>query len=90
MSNDNRSTYELRDDILKLLSNAELAKVSTAEIAPSLADGDEYVDLEKLDEGVSRADGEPVPVGRVLTRNSVTAATWSHILSELTKRGFAS
>jgi hypothetical protein len=86
MTSDNRAEYELRESILKLLSDAEIAKVSTAETAPVLAEGDEYLDLEKLGEGVSRADGDPVPIGRVLPRAAVRPATWSEIMSELAKK----
>jgi len=85
MTRDKRGEYELREAILKLLTNEEIAKVSTAETAPVLAEGDEYVDLEKLGEGVSRADGDPVPTGRVLPRAAVRPATWSEIMSELAK-----
>lgn len=85
MTSDNRADYKLRDSILKLLTDDEVAKVSTAETAPALAEGAEYLNLEKLDEGVSRADGESVPIGRVLPRAAVPAATWSKILSELAK-----
>ena len=55
MKNDERTAYVTRDTILKLLSDDEVAKVSTAETASRLADGDEYLDLEHLDKGVRRA-----------------------------------
>ena len=83
MTIDTRTTLELRDSILKLLSNAELAKVSTTEGVPHLNDGDEYVDLEKLAQGVSTADGDPVPMGRVLARVDVSPETWTEILNKL-------
>lgn len=85
MTSDKRAAYELREAILKLLTDEEVAKVSTAEAAAKLAEGDEYVDLEKLDEGVCRVDGDPVPTGRLLPRGAVRPATWSEILSELAK-----
>ena len=85
MTRDKRSEYELRESILKLLSDAEIAKVSTSESAPVLAEGDEYLDLEKLGDGVSKADGDPVPTGRVLMRAAVRPATWKEIMSELAK-----
>jgi hypothetical protein len=83
MTLDTRSTLELRDSILKLLSDAEIAKVSTAEAAPSLADGDEYIDLERLAEGVSTVDGDPIPSGRILARVEVNPETWTEILNKL-------
>ena len=85
MTNDKRTDYALRESILKLLTDEEIATVSTAETAPALAEGAEYLNLEKLGEGVSRADGESVPIGNVLPRAAVAAATWSEIMSVLAK-----
>jgi hypothetical protein len=75
--------YEVRNNILKLLSDAELARVSTAETATRLADGDEYLDLDNLDEGVQRAAGTAVPIARVLSKGAVLGDTWNTILSML-------
>ena len=83
MTNDDRAAYVTRDTILKLLSDEEVARVSTAETAPRLANGDEYLDLERLDQGVRRADGTAPPMGRVLPRKAVHADTWSRILAQL-------
>jgi hypothetical protein len=83
MNTDKRTAYVTRDSILKLLSDDEVARVSTAETAIRLADGDEYLDLEKLDLGVRHASGPPTPMGRVLPRKSVQAQTWSKILTHL-------
>jgi hypothetical protein len=85
MAADKRTPYELREAILKLLSDDEIAKVSTEEGERRLPEGDEYVDLDKLDEGVSTADGEPVAIGRVLARVDVRPDTWSEILAKLKK-----
>jgi hypothetical protein len=84
MKNLIQSEYATRDGILKLLSDAEIAKLSTAEMAASLAAGDEYLDLERLGQGVQRANGKPTPMGRVLPRKSIQAVTWSSILAQLT------
>ena len=51
-----RAAYVSRDALLELLSDEEIAKVSTAEAASGLSQGDEYVDLEHLDQGVRRSD----------------------------------
>jgi hypothetical protein len=83
MKPNQRIDYETRDRILKLLSDDEVASVSTAETAAKLEDGDEYVDLEELAEGVQRAPGTGTPMGRVLPRNAVQEKTWSKILMEL-------
>ena len=62
-----------------------MARVSTAETAARLMDGDEYLDLEKLDKGVHHASGgaDATPMGRVLPRKAVGAQTWSKILTHL-------
>ena len=83
MKNDERAAYVTRDTILKMLSDDEMARVSTAETAPKLADGDEYLDLEHLDLGVQRAGGAATPMGHVLPRHAVHANTWTKILAQL-------
>jgi len=85
MTSDTRAEYQLRQTILELLTDEEVAKVSTAETATALAEGAEYVNLERLAEGVSRADGEATPPGRVLTRAAVMPDTWNKILTALAK-----
>jgi len=80
MTNDNRTAYVTRESVLKLLSDDEVAKVSTAETAARLPDGDEYLDLEHLDKGVQRAGGSATPMGHVLPKKAVHADTWSKIV----------
>lgn len=50
-----------------------------------LSDGEQYLDLEKLDQGVLRALGPFAPVGWVLPMKSVHHDTWSKILMQLTR-----
>jgi hypothetical protein len=83
LKNDTRTEYATRDSILQLLSDDEVARVSTAETAAHLSTGDEYLDLEHLDQGVRRAHGTATPMGRVLPRKAVHANTWSKILTQL-------
>jgi hypothetical protein len=83
MKPDNRTTYATRESILKLLSDDEVAKVSTAETAKSLSAGDEYVDLEHLDDGVRRSGGGAAPMGTLVPKKSVHEATWAKILTQL-------
>ena len=45
MNSDARAEYIARDRILQLLSDGEVASVSTAETAPRLSAGDDYIDL---------------------------------------------
>jgi hypothetical protein len=83
MKTDQRNEYVTRDGILKLLSDEEIASVSIAETAAQLYDGDEYLDLEHLDQGVRTAAGEDTPMGRVLPKKAVNETTWKKIISHL-------
>ncbi len=77
---DDRTEYVTRDTIMRLLSDDEVARVATAETAPQLIPGDEYVDLEQPDRGVRRADGnEGTVMGRMLPRKAVLETTWHAI-----------
>jgi hypothetical protein len=82
MSN-SRTEFVFRHNILGMLSDDEVASVSTAETAMGLADGEEYLDLERLDRGVRPAAGTFTPMGRVLFRRAVGEATWNKVLSQL-------
>lgn len=83
MAIDQRTEFVTRDRILKLLADDEVAKVSMAETAAHLLVGDEYLDLEQLEQGVQRAGGTATPMGRALPRKSVHPTTWSKILAAL-------
>jgi hypothetical protein len=87
MRKDKRAGLETRDRVLKLLSDDEVANVSTAEAAARLFEGDEYLDLERLEQGVQRATGTTAPMGRVLPRKAVHETTWSRILKQLQASG---
>ena len=86
MKNDDRSQYITRDSILKLLSDDETAKVTTAETAARLNDGDEFIDLEKFNLGVQRAPSSQPPMGRVLPKKAVHTDTWKKIVAQLPAR----
>lgn len=83
MQNRNRNEYVTRDRILALLSDQEIASVSTAETAAGLADGEEYLDLDQLREGVRKEGSSAAPMGRVLPRKAVHEETWLRILQQL-------
>lgn len=86
MTNTAQAAYATRDAILKLLSNDEIAKVSTAEAATGMTEGAEYLDLELLDKGVQRAGSmTKVAMGHVLPRSAVSEDTWGKILLHLTR-----
>jgi hypothetical protein len=87
MNTKNRTEHVVRERILNLLSDAEIATVATDETRARLLDGDEYLDLEHLSDGVLRAPDQVRPIGRVLPRRSVQDATWQEILSVLTGAG---
>ena len=80
-----RAEHIARDTILKLLSDEENAKVSSAEGAAVLAQGEEYVDLERLDRGIQRADAGMTKgtIGHIVPRRAVHGETWSKILVQL-------
>jgi hypothetical protein len=83
MQNAIKNEYLTRDHILKLLSEGEVASVSTPETTACLADGDEYLDLQQLHEGVQCAGSSAAPMGQVLPRKSIHESTWAKILSQL-------
>ena len=87
MNNEQTRVYTTRNDVLGLLSDDEVARVSTAEGAAGLAAGDEYLDLEQLERGVLRAPGPVTPMGRVLPKKSVGDVTWQRILTQLGASG---
>lgn len=80
----NRDDQVARDTIMKLLSDEENARVSTGEATARLDEGAEFLDLQHLDRGVQRATAvSQVPMGNVLARSAVSAATWRNILARL-------
>jgi hypothetical protein len=84
MTDAKRAKLVARDTILKLLSNEEIAKVSTAEASSGLAPGGEYLDLEHLDQGVQRAKAAiKTPMEQVVPRSAVCDETSSKILAHL-------
>ena len=86
MSDEKRTEQVSRDTVLKLLSDDEIAKVSTAEDAPNLSVGEEYLDLEHLDRGVQFANAVSMPtMGHIVPRGAVGAGTWAKVLAQLAR-----
>ena len=84
MTNKTRDELVARETILKLLSDEETGRVSTAEGANQLPEGAEYLDLEHIDKGIQRATATTkVAMGHVLPRRAVNAGTWTKILAHL-------
>jgi hypothetical protein len=83
MKSDAQTENRTREGVLKLLSDDEVAAVSTAETAARLLDGEEYLDLEQLERGVQQATKTAAVMGRVLPRRAVHRDTWNKILTLL-------
>lgn len=84
MKPDTRATYVTRDAILKLLSDDEMARVSNAETAAHLVEGDEYIDLEAPARGVRETGGTSnARMGQVLPRKAVMEKTWQKVVALL-------
>jgi hypothetical protein len=70
-------------DVLRLLSEGELASVSAADAKTHLRRGDQYLDLEQLQLGPQRADGTMTSMGNALPRKAIHEDTWRRILRQL-------
>ena len=81
----NKAELITRDAILMILSDDEVAAVSTSETAENLPDGDEFLDLEQLERGVQIAAKGAVTMGRIVPRKAVHKNTWTQIQAELAK-----
>jgi hypothetical protein len=87
MNGDTKRAYETRDEVLKMLSDAEVARVSRSEGEVRLGDGDEYIDLAAPLNGVRRVHGAmQMTMGKVLPRSAVTAETWAKIAARFGTR----
>ena len=86
MTDPHRTDLVTRDQVLSLLSDEEVARVSTAETASHLSVGDEYVDLKHLSLGVRRAGAAPLTMNDVLPRKAVQESTWTKVLTHLPAR----
>jgi hypothetical protein len=83
MNTDSKAEHVTRENILMLLSDDEVASVSTAETMVRPLDGEEYLDLEDLEQGVRSALGTAPKMGRLLLRRSVHKDTWAKIQKQL-------
>ena len=83
MNNQTRTAHVIRGNILMLLTDDEVASVCTAETTVRPLEGEEYLDLEDLGQGVRRVRGSAPPMSRLLLRRAVQQKTWNKILKEL-------
>jgi hypothetical protein len=84
-------TVELatRASMMKLLTDDEVARVSNSESQPRLSDGDEYLDLVHLDQGVRRANRGAIEMTHIVPRKAVAPETWTKMLAHLHVRPVA-
>ncbi len=81
MTADKKKNAVTRESILALLSDAEVAKVSRAEDAPQLIEGDEYVDLGNLAAGIRQVHAaSEARADHALPRSAVSSSTWAKIV----------
>ena len=81
MTTNDKKKLHTRESILALLSDAEVAKVSSDEAKSGPVEGDEYIDLEHPNSGVHQAHAKsPVARGAYLSRSAVSDATWQAIV----------
>jgi len=80
---DSRAALASRDAILGLLSDDEVARVSSAEDRNDLAVGDEYIDLQHLDKGVQQAVAPTKHEANLLPRNAVRETTWHRLQARI-------
>src|ERR1017187_8258835 len=78
-----KAEHVTRENILMLLSDDEVASVSTAESMVRPLDGEEYLDLEDLEQGVRSALGTMPRMGNMLLRRYVPKDTWAKIQRQL-------
>ena len=81
MSTNAIRSHSLHESILELLTDDEVSKVSTAEAGTRLEPEEEYVSLDRPEEGVLRSGGATLAMGSLVPRKAVQAETWSNILS---------
>jgi hypothetical protein len=78
-----RTENTARKEVLKLLSDGGTASASTVDATVRLLDGEEYLDLDRLDQGVLRATKASLTRRSVLPRRTLHKDTWSKILALL-------
>ncbi len=87
MNRQEETDHGASDQVLKLLSDDEIAHVRAEKGEPHLADGDEYIDLAAPHNGVRRVHRSlQLTTGQVLSRKAVSAATWAKIATQFGTR----
>ena len=78
-----RVTQITRETIVKLLSEDDVGGARVWGVVARLSAGDEYLDLEHLEDGVRRSSGTTVPMDYLLPKKAVRGETWGKILAHL-------
>jgi hypothetical protein len=87
MKHEEKTDCETTDQVLKLLSGDEIARVLMGKGERRLRDGDEYIDLAAPDNGVRSVHGAmQLTIGKVLSRRDVSAATWARVSTQFGTR----
>jgi hypothetical protein len=73
-----------REDILNILSDAELEKVTSMEEPLKLQEGDEYIDLGHIDRGIQEVHAKSnINVGNIIPHSAVKEETWKKIIKKI-------
>ena len=84
MNESSGAGHAVREAILGILSDEEVAKVSTAEATSVMGAGQEFIDLENLGLGIQRVNAATtVKMAHVLPRKAVSAQTWPKLVDYL-------
>lgn len=76
--------YAVRETLLGLLSDEEVAKASTSEATSVLGAGQEFIDLANLGLGIQRVNAATtVKMSNALPRKAVSAETWPKLIDYL-------
>ena len=81
MTTQTKATLTLREQMLGLLTDDETSKVSKAETAVKLNEGDEYLDLDAPSRGVLKSGASAVELGRALPKKAVQQRTWDALVA---------
>ena len=85
MNQDLCAEFAIRTAIMDLLTEAEVSRLCAGMGLSRLREGDEYLDLLRLDLEVQRVTGMDMPCGSVIARSAVHAQVWSEILEQLSR-----
>lgn len=66
-----------------MLSDEEIAMVGSAETTARPLDGEEYLDLAALNQGVQNQPATPIFSRRILLRRSIHKDIWNKVLKQL-------